>query len=125
MGDALSRLVNKLKGLIQNTLQVQGVFIEMLNRANGEIFQFSSEKELEMTIASYGISERRVKEALKRGTIDLTNCSKYEIYNCLTEYATWSQLSPGLYETVEFSANKLLNESYEHTIGRIASVPQE
>jgi len=123
VGDAAKRLVDKMKGLLQNTIAVEGIFIEMFNRATQETFRFSSEKELELTIASYGISEKQTKEALKRGTINLSNCSRYEIYNCLTEYATWGNLSPGLYESVQTAGNKLLNESYENTIGRISATP--
>jgi len=124
VGDAARRLVIKMQGLLQNTIKIKGVFLEIFNRANGEIFRFSSEKELELTIASYGISEKQSREMLKRGTIDLENCSRYELYNCLTEYATWASLSPGLYESVQTAGNKLLNESYEHTIGRIEQIAQ-
>ena len=124
VGDAARRLVIKMQGLLQDTIKVKGVFLEIFNRANGEFFRFSSEKELELTIASYGISEKQSREMLKRGTIDLDNCSRYELYNCLTEYATWAALSPGLYESVQTAGNKLLNESYEHTIGRIEQTAQ-
>jgi len=125
VGDAGRRLVIKMQDLLQDTIKVKGVFLEIFNRANGEFFRFSSEKELELTIASYGISEKQVKQALNRGTINLENCSRYELYNCLTEYATWGQLSPGLYESVQTAGNKLLNESYEQTIGRISAIPIE
>jgi len=124
VGDAGRRLVIKMQDLLQDTIKIKGVFLEIFNRANGEIFRFSSEKELELTIASYGISEKQSREMLKRGTIDLENCSRYELYNCLTEYATWASLSPGLYESVQTAGNKLLNESYEHTIGRIEQIAQ-
>ena len=124
VGDAGRRLVIKMQDLLQDTIKVKGVFLEIFNRANGEFFRFSSEKELELTIASYGISEKQSREMLKRGTIDLDNCSRYELYNCLTEYATWASLSPGLYESVQTAGNKLLNESYEHTIGRIEQTAQ-
>ena len=59
VGDAARRLVIKMQGLLQDTIKVKGVFLEIFNRANGEIFRFSSEKELELTIASYGISEKQ------------------------------------------------------------------
>lgn len=119
VGDAGRRLVIKMQDLLQDTIKVKGVFLEIFNRANGEFFRFSSEKELELTIASYGISEKQVKQALNRGTINLENCSRYELYNCLTEYATWGQLSPGLYESIQGAAERCLNEQYESTIGRI------
>lgn len=123
VGDAGRRLVIKMQDLLQDTIKVKGVFLEIFNRANSEFFRFSSEKELELTIASYELSEKQAHLALNRGTIDLSNCSRYELYNCLTEYATWGNLSPGLYETVQTASNKLLNESFEQTVGRIAATP--
>jgi len=119
MGDVLEKVATKIKDMLQATLKAKGTYLDMFNRATGEVFRFSTQDELIMTIASYGISEKRVKELMARGSFDLDNVNRYEIYNCLTEYATWAQLSPGLYESVQGAAEKCLGESYERTIGRI------
>jgi len=119
MGDVLEKVANRIKDMLQATLKAKGTYLDMFNRATGEVFRFSTQDELIMTIASYGVSEKRVKELMARGSFDLDNVNRYEIYNCLTEYATWAQLSPGLYEDIQGAAEKCLNESYERTIGRI------
>jgi hypothetical protein len=119
MGDVLEKVASKIKDMLQSTLQAKNTYLEMFNKATKETFRFGCEDELIMTIASYGISEKRAKELLTRGSFNLENTSRYEIYNCLTEYATWSQLSPGLYESVQGAAEKCLSENYENTIGRI------
>lgn len=119
MGDVLEKVGNKIKDMLQATLKAKNTYLDIFNRATSETFRFSCQDELVMTIASYGMSEKRVQEMLNQGSFNLDNTSRYEIYNCLTEYATWSQLSPGLYESVQGAAERCLTEKYENTIGRI------
>lgn len=119
MRDVLEKVATKIKDMLQSTLQAKNTYLDIFNKASQETFRFSCEDELTMTIASYGISEKRVHEMLERGSFNLDNTSRYEIYNCLTEYATWSQLSPGLYESIQGAAERCLTEQYEQTIGRI------
>jgi len=119
MGDVIEKVKSKIQDMLQATMKAKGVYLDMFNRATSETFRFSCEDELTMTIASYGISEKRVKDIMSRGKFTLDNTSRYDIYNSLTEYATWSKLTPGLYESIQGAAEKCIGESYEHTIGRI------
>lgn len=115
VGNAKGRLINKMKTLIQDTLAVKNVFIEMFDKASKEYIRFETTDNLKLVLSQFGISGKQSKEMLKRGEIDLANCSKYELYNCLTEYATWANLSPGQYEMIQNGAERLLNTPLQKT----------
>lgn len=108
IGDIAEKVREALKQMVDNTLRVQGVFINVIDQASKNILEFSG-NELELTISEYTGSVRSARRVIDSINAPQTGeLSQYTIYNMLTEYATHHAISGSEYERISQGAEDFL-----------------
>lgn len=113
MGDIAEKVKLGMKQIITQTMQIEGVFATMIERATGNVIEFTA-NELEMTMSEYTgsrSSARKIIEELKLPVSGELN--QWQIYNAMTEYATWNVQSGSMYDNLSLGAERFLGSTQE------------
>ena len=111
MGDIEEKVRFGMKNLIEHTMRIEGVFIEMIDKATRNIIEFSG-NELELTMSEYTGSRLSARKVIESSGLQLTGeISQWQIYNALTQYASWNISNSAEYERIEAGAEKLLQSN--------------
>ena len=113
MGEIEQKVRFGMKSLIEQTMRIEGIFIEMIDKASRNIIEFSG-NELELTMSEYTGSRLSARKIIESSNLPLTGeISQWQIYNALTQYASWNIQSGPEYERIEAGAEKLLQNNTE------------
>jgi hypothetical protein len=111
MGDIELKVREGIKQLITNTLKVKDVFITMIEKATNNVMEFTA-NELELTLSEYTGSRFSARKIIESSTLNIAGeNSQWDLYNSLTQYASWNVQSGPAYERIEAAAEKLLNHN--------------
>jgi hypothetical protein len=109
MGEIVSKVKLAMQNLITNTLQIEGVFVELVDQATKNIIEFRA-NELELTMAEFTGSRLSARKVIETSKMPITgDISQWEIYNALTQYASWNATNASNYQRMSQAAEKLLN----------------
>jgi hypothetical protein len=116
MGDIVQKVTRGIKNLMEQTLRIEGVFVEMIDRASQNIIEFKG-NELELTMAEYTGSKLSARRIIESSKMSLNQeITQWDIYNALTQYASWNATNAPEYERLQRGAERVISLTPENLI---------